>query len=67
MNSVERINLGEGLNLTLVNTDKFKTNVVSVYVQRSLDKDEVSKNALLPNVITSGSKNYPSSREISMI
>lgn len=65
MNSVERINLGEGLNLTLVNTDKFKTNVVSVYVQRVLDKDEVSKNALLPNVITSGSKNYPSSREIS--
>ncbi|SHH12560.1 EF-P 5-aminopentanol modification-associated protein YfmF [Tepidibacter thalassicus] len=65
MDKVERINLGNGLNLTLINTDKFKTNLVSVYIQRVLDRKEVTKNALIPNVLKNGSRNYKTQREIS--
>lgn len=65
MSDLKRVDLGNNINLTLIKTSKFKTNLVSVYIQRVLDRDEVTKNALLPSVITSGSKNYPTLREIS--
>ena len=65
MSNLKRVDLGNNINLTLIKTSKFKTNLVSVYIQRVLDRDEVTKNALLPSVITSGSKNYPTLREIS--
>lgn len=65
MSNLNRVDLGNNINLTLIKTSKFKTNLVSVYIQRVLDRDEVTKNALLPSVITSGSKNYPTLREIS--
>ncbi|SHJ56052.1 EF-P 5-aminopentanol modification-associated protein YfmF [Tepidibacter formicigenes] len=65
MDNVERINLGNGINLTFIDTNKFKTNLVSVYIQRPLDKKEVTKNALIPIVLKNGSQNYKSQREIS--
>lgn len=65
MSDLNKIDLGNNISLTLIKTSKFKTNLVSVYIQRVLDRDEVTKNALLPSVITSGSMSYPSVREIS--
>ncbi|MEG1142751.1 MAG: pitrilysin family protein [Clostridia bacterium] len=62
---IKKISLGNNVNLTLIPAKKFKSNLVSIYIQRILDKDEVTKNALLPSIITSGSQNYPSLREIS--
>lgn len=65
MESVKKINLGKNINLTLIPQTKFKSNLVSLYIQRILDRDEVTKNALLPNIITSGCEKYQSTREIS--
>src|SRR4051812_9340128 len=65
MSDLKRVDLGNNINLTLIKSTKFKTNLVSVYIQRLFDRDEVTKNALLPSVITSGSDEYPTSREIS--
>ncbi|OPJ56846.1 EF-P 5-aminopentanol modification-associated protein YfmF [Alkalithermobacter paradoxus] len=65
MDTIEKINLGEGLNLILINTPKFKTNLVSVYMQRPLNRNEVTKNALIPSLLESGSMNFKSQREIS--
>ncbi|CEQ24349.1 M16 family peptidase [[Clostridium] sordellii] len=65
MESVKKINLCENVNLTLINSKKFKTNLVSVYIQRILDKNEATKNALIPNLITNASSEYKSLREIS--
>lgn len=62
---VKKINLGKNINLTLVPASKFKSNLISIYIQRLLDREEVTKNALLPSIITSGSEKYPSLREIS--
>lgn len=62
---VKKISLGQNINLTLIPASKFKSNLVSIYIQRLLDREEVTKNALLPAIITSGCEKYQSSREIS--
>lgn len=65
MKNNKTINLGKGINLTLIPEEKFKTNLVSIYIQRLLNRDEVTMNALLPSIIKSGSEKYPSAREMS--
>lgn len=65
MKNNKTINLGKGINLTLIPEEKFKLNLVSIYIQRILDRDEVTMNALLPSIIKSGSEKYPSAREMS--
>ena len=65
MNAIKTINLGNNINLTLIPQTKFKSNLVSLYIQRLLERDEVTKNSLLPNIITSGCEKYQSTREIS--
>ena len=64
MENIKTISLGKGINLTLIQEEKFKSNLVSIYIQRLLDRDEVTKNALLPSIIKSGSEKYPSAREM---
>ncbi len=65
MDGIKNISLGEQINLTLIHSKKFKSNLVSIYIQRLLDKDEATKNALIPEIVASGSMKYPSAREIS--
>ena len=65
MKNNKTINLGKGINLTLIPEEKFKSNLVSIYIQRILDRDEVTMNELLPSIIKSGSEKYPSAREMS--
>ncbi|QJA09292.1 insulinase family protein [Romboutsia sp. CE17] len=65
MEGIKKVSLGDKINLTLIPGEKFKSNLVSIYIQRLLDKDEATKNALIPEIVTSGSRKYPSAREIS--
>ncbi|MGL5717461.1 MAG: EF-P 5-aminopentanol modification-associated protein YfmF [Paraclostridium sp.] len=65
MSNIKKISLGNHVNLTLIQADKFKTNLVSVYIQRILEKNEATKNALIPTMITNGSEKYPSLRDMS--
>jgi predicted Zn-dependent peptidase len=60
----ERISLGNGINLNLIKTDKFKSNLLSYYFMRPLSKDEVTKNALLPLVLKRGTDEYTTNLEI---
>lgn len=48
----------------MIKTNKFKTNLVSVYFQRPLVKEEISKNALISMVLPRGTVNYPTSKKI---
>ncbi len=66
MENNKTISIGKGINLTLIPEKKFKTNLVSIYIQRKLKRDEVTMNALLPSIIKSGSEKYQSAREMSM-
>ncbi|MGM9534270.1 MAG: EF-P 5-aminopentanol modification-associated protein YfmF [Intestinibacter sp.] len=58
MKNLKTIEIGKNVNLTLIPESKFKTNLVSVFISRKLDRDEVTKNALLPAVLKSGCSKY---------
>ncbi len=64
-NTTNPINIGENIRLHLIKTDKFKTNLMSVYMQRPLIEEEVTKNALLSMILSRGTKTYPTSKELS--
>lgn len=54
-----------GVTLHVINTNKFKTNLFAIFLTTKLERDTVTKNALLTAVLKRGSKNYPSQEEIS--
>ncbi|HZK33081.1 MAG TPA: pitrilysin family protein [Tissierellaceae bacterium] len=60
----QRINIGNGVNLNLIKTDKFKSNLLSYYFIRPLSKKEVTKNALLPLVLKRGTEKYDTNLKI---
>ncbi len=60
----ERMNIGKGINLNLIKTNKFKSNLVSLYMEMPLDKDDVTKNALIPLVLKRGTNKYTTNLDI---
>jgi predicted Zn-dependent peptidase len=58
------IELGQGVHLHVIKTDKFKTNLIRVYLQRPLEKEEVTKNALLTMVLPRGTERYTTSMAV---
>lgn len=57
-------NLAQGVNLYINPTKKFKTILVQLFLHRQLDKELATLTALLPMVLMRGSKNYPTTLEI---
>ena len=55
----------EGIKMHVLNTDKFKTNLCAVFLTTKLDRENVTKNALLPMILRRGSQNMKSQEEIS--
>lgn len=60
----ERIELSKGVNLNIINENKFKSNLLSYYFIRPLTRDEVTKNSLMSLVLKRGTKNYPNSIDV---
>lgn len=58
MKNLKTLEIGKNVKLTLIPGSKFKTNLISVYIQRKLDRNEVTKNALLPGILKSGCNKY---------
>lgn len=54
-----------GLNVTIIKTDKFKTTDFILNFKQYLKPDKVTYRALVPYVLKSATKNYPSKKEIS--
>ena len=44
MKNLKTLEIGKNVKLTLIPESKFKTNLISVYIQRKLDRNEVTKN-----------------------
>ena len=61
----EQIGLKEGIKLHLIKTDKFKTNLISVFLTTKLDRENVTKNAAISAILRRGSQTMPSQEEIS--
>lgn len=59
METVFRRQIMPHVQLTCVETDKFKTGVLSVYLLTKLKKEDAAKNALLPQVLRRGTARHP--------
>ena len=57
--SVKRIGIGNSTALNVIDTEKFKTNFLSVNFVLPLKRETASKNALLFRVLQRGSEKYP--------
>ena len=57
--------LKQGIKLHTIKTDKFKTNLVAVFLTTKLNRENVTKNALISMVLRRGSSNMPTQEEIS--
>lgn len=55
----------QGIKLHTINNNKFKTNLIAVFLTTALNRENVTKNALISSVLRRGSKNMPSQEEIS--
>ena len=55
----------KGMKVHLIQTQKFKTNLIAVFLTVSINRETVTKNSLLSAVLRRGSKNMPTSTQIS--
>lgn len=55
----------KGIKLHLIKTEKFKTNLIAIFFSMPITKENVTKNSLLSAVLRRGSKNMPTSMQIS--
>lgn len=56
--------LGEGINLHVIQTDKFKTVHINVFFHRPLKKETATLNALLPRVMRRGCQSFRDALQI---
>ena len=52
------------INLHVIETDKFKTNIISIFLTTELDRKNVTKEALIPAVLRLGTNNIKTQREL---
>ena len=57
--------LKEGIKLHTIHTDKFKTNLIAIFITTKLERKNVTKNAVISAILRRGSKTMPSQEEIS--
>lgn len=59
------VQIKEGIKLHLIKTNKFKTNLICVFITTPLSRENVTKNALIPAILRRGTANMKSQDEIS--
>lgn len=52
------------MNLHLIRSKKFKTTTICFLIRRGLNRDEVTANALIPNILKRGSMDYSSLQKV---
>ncbi|MGE5329197.1 MAG: EF-P 5-aminopentanol modification-associated protein YfmF [Deltaproteobacteria bacterium] len=62
---LKKYNTKKGINIIAIKTDKFKTASINLFIHNQLDREAVTKNALIPMVLKRGSKDLPTMQEIS--
>ena len=54
----------KGIKVHLIKTEKFKTNLIAVFLSMPITRENVTKNSLLSAVLRRGSMNMPTSTDI---
>lgn len=55
----------KGINMHIINTTRFKTNLVAIFLSIPVTRETVTYNALISSVLRRGSKNMPTQEQIS--
>ena len=55
----------KGIKLHEIQTEKFKTNLIAIFLSMPITKENVTKNSLLSAILRRGSKNMPTQEQIS--
>ena len=61
----EKLEIKKGINLHTIKTNKFKTNLIAVFLTVPLNRENVTKNALLAAILRRGTNNMPTQEIIS--
>mgnify|MGYP004529296479 CR=1 FL=1 len=64
MKHIEK-NIKEGIKLHILDTPKFKTNIVAIFLTTKLEKETVTKNALISAILRRGTESLKNQEEIS--
>lgn len=62
----EIVKITDGINLHFVNTDKFKTDLIAAFFVTELNRENVTKNALIPAVLRRGTEKLKTMKDISI-
>lgn len=54
----------KGIKIHFINTEKFKTNIISLFLTTKLTREDVTKNALIPAVLRLGTNNIKTQKEL---
>ena len=65
MNNIITKEICDGVNFTYIPSNKFKTTVISFSAFSNLNKEDISKNSIIPCLLTNSCKKYPSFLKIS--
>ena len=60
----KQIEIKKGIKLNGIQTNKFKTNLIAIMLTTKLDRENVTKNALIPAVLRRGTKTLKTQEEI---
>ena len=55
----------KGIKLHTINTEKFKTNIVAVFLTTPINREHVTYNAVISSLLRRGSKTMPTQEQIS--
>ena len=64
MINMRPIQINNRLNGYMIKSDKFKTDLIGVYIKRKLNKEEVGLNALLSRMLVRGTRIYDTSKKL---
>ena len=56
-----------GIKLHTIKTEKFKTNLIAIFLSMPITRENVTKNALISAVVRRGSMNMPTLLDLSLI
>ena len=62
--NINKTEIKKGINLHTIKTDKFKSNIVSVFLTTTLTKQDVTKNALISLILRRGTNNIKTQAEL---
>lgn len=62
----QKSEIKEGINLHVISNNKFKTNLIAVFLTLPLKRENITKEALISAVLRRGSTKYPTSEEMSI-